>query len=476
MDSNNLENVNYESLANTDEKKADNPERKKKILILIIILVISIIVISLVIFFIIKYTGEPKYDDGEADPENALYGCMCDAGSSSTRVSVYRWPHRNKNIIPLITEIGRQSIGPGIHEMNEKVIESSMNYLIDFCKDTIYKLSNKKSNLSEANFYLKATAGMRSISEEEQNKKLDIIRNVIKKSNLKFLNDDWVKVIDGSEEGLFGWITGNYLNKILFENEKEGKLKNIPYGSIDLGGYSLEITFTTNETIKEHNTNLNLSEINYNLYSYSFQDYGQTRFATILLESIIRNSSKSESSNIITNPCYLEGYTETYEFENIKYTIIGKNDFQLCQEYVKSIMNISEENEKSMNNVYQPKIPENMNFYGISGLYWIANFFKIADDKFHSASDFLNPTEEFCKKKWESVIKEYDEDIYYLKNYCTIGYYVYYFLVDGFKIDKDKKILAFPEKINGIEPGWTLGAMSYEIELLPLQGSKNLNY
>jgi len=32
---------------------------------------------------------------------------------------------------------------------------------------------------------------MRSISKEEQNKKLDIIRNVIKKSNLKFLNDDW---------------------------------------------------------------------------------------------------------------------------------------------------------------------------------------------------------------------------------------------------------------------------------------------
>ena len=194
------------------------------------------------------------------------------------------------------------------------------------------------------------------------------------------------------------------------------------------------------------------------------------------MESIIRNISKPESSNIISNPCYLEGYTETYEFENINYTIVGKNDIKLCQEYVRSAMNISEENEKSMNNVYQPKIPENMNFYGISGLYWIANFFKNADDKFHSASDFLNPIEEFCKKKWENAIKEYGEDIYYLKNYCAIGYYVYYFLVDGFKIDKDKKILAFPEKINGIEPGWTLGAMSYEIDLLPLQGSKYLNY
>ena len=72
------------------------------------------------------------------------------------------------------------------------------------------------------------------------------------------------------------------------------------------------------------------------------------------------------------------------------------------------------------------------------------------------------------QKKWEDTIKEYDVDKEYLKNYCLYGYYVYYFLVEGFKIDKNKKILTFPEKINGIEPGWTLGAMTYEIGLLPL--------
>ena len=139
-------------------------------------------------------------------------------------------------------------------------------------------------------------------------------------------------------------------------------------------------------------------------------------------------------------------------------------------------MKINKESEKSMNDVYQPKIPEDLKFYGISGLYWIAKFFNIANDEYHSASEFLNVTEEFCKKKWEDAIKEYDVDKEYLKNYCLYGYYVYYFLVEGFKIDKNKKILTFPEKINGIETGWTLGAMTYEIGLLPLQDNKNLNY
>ena len=76
-----------------------------------------------------------------------------------------------------------------------------MNILLDYCKNRIIELSNNKSNLSEVNFYLKATAGMRSISEEEQNKKLNIIRNVIRKSEFNFLEDDWAKVINGSEEG-----------------------------------------------------------------------------------------------------------------------------------------------------------------------------------------------------------------------------------------------------------------------------------
>jgi Golgi nucleoside diphosphatase len=468
-----MDDMNSDSLINADEYNTMSSEKKNK-LILIIIPAICIISIGLSIYCFINYfrVTRIKYDDGRDNPKDSLYGCMCDAGSSGTRVSVYSWPKRKENIIPIITEIDRNKTYPGIHQKNEKELEETMNFLIGFCKKRIIELSINSSNLSDVSFYLRATAGMRSISKEEQNKKLDIIRNVIKKSHLKFLKDDWVKVIDGSEEGLFGWIGVNYLNKILFTNEDAGKQADMPYGSIDLGGYSLEITFSTKETIKKHNISLNFTHVNYNIYSYSFEDYGQTRFIEILMELIIKNSSKPENSYIITNPCYLEGYNETYQFKNKNYTFVGKTNISLCQEFIRSIMKINKENEKSMNNVYQPKIPENLKFYGISGLYWIAKFFKIADNKFHSASEFLTATNELCKKKWEDVLKSYKitekKDKENLKKYCSVGYYVYYFLVEGFKIDKNKEILKFPKNINGKEPAWTLGAMSYEIGLLPL--------
>ena len=470
MNFNNLEGVDYDSLVNESGGRV-RPDKNKEFIVLIFIITISTICLGLSIYLFIDYIKQPKYDDGSGDPKNSFYGCMCDAGSSGTRVSVYRWPKGKKNTIPILTEVERKRKEPGIHQLNESKIEETMNELIDFCKNKISELSFNTKNLSEVSFYLKATAGMRSISKEEQNKKLDIIRNTIKKSKLQFLNDSWVKVIDGSEEGLFGWIDVNYLNKILFNNEKAGKQIEIPYGSIDLGGYSLEITFSTNETIKEHNINLNLSEVNYNLYSYSYQDYGQTRFYEILMEYIIKkHAEKHETSNNIENPCYLEGYKEKYKLKNINYTIEGKTNIALCQEYIKHIMNIS--SERPMNNIYQPKIPENIKFYGISGLYWIANFFKLADNKYHSAPEFLTATEELCKRKWDEAINYYaiseKKDKERLKRYCALGYYVYYFLVDGFKIDKNKKILNFPRKIGKDEVGWTLGAMSYEIGLLPL--------
>ena len=49
---------------------------------------------------------------------------------------------------------------------------------------------------------------------------------------------------------------------------------------------------------------------------------------------------------------------------------------------------------------------------------------------------------------------------------------MYYFIVDGFKIDKDKKIFSFRDEINDVELSWTLGAMSYEIGLQPLKDAK----
>jgi apyrase len=359
-----------------------------------------------------------------------------------------------------------------MHTRNDNEIKEAMNFLLNACKNKINEVSKNKYSLSEANFYLKATAGMRSISVEEQNKKLNIIRNAIKGSEFKFEKDDWAKVITGGEEGMFGWITGNYLNKILFDNEKASKIEKRPYGSIDLGGYSLEITFYTSEEIKKHKVDLSMSNLVYSLYSYSFQDYGQDKFNENLLKNIIK--SQKQEGKTIKHPCYLNGYKTYYVYDNVNYTIIGNNDIEKCRKTVEDLMVINTEKDMSMNYTYQPSVPQDTMFYGISGLYWIAKFFNLTDDKFHAPKEFLTGSEQFCKKSWEEAKSEYGAKYKkeYIKNYCITGYYVYAFLSKGFKLDENKKLIMFPDKINNVEVSWTLGAMSYEIGLQPLKNAK----
>ena len=458
-----MENTNLENLTNNDTDEVLEEKKKKKIKIIIIV-VACVVVVTLIIVLSVVLTRKTQ------DPN--FYGCMCDAGSSSTRVSVYTWPPRNGNSIPNITEKGRKSTEPGMHTMDEKQIEGAMDVLINYCKDTVKDVSKNTANLSDVSFYLKGTAGMRSLDVDQQNKKLDVIRKKIRESKLKFLKNEWAKVITGKEEGTFGWITANYLNGILFENEKEGKIKKTPHGSIDFGGYSLEITFYTKEEIEQHNVSLKLGNIDYSLYSYSFQDYGQDKFNENLLHSLINNTTKTKNTTVIQHPCYLNGYNMSYIYRGINYTIEGKNDIGKCQEIIQNLMNISTEEKKSMNGTYQPKIPKGTKFYGISGLYWIAYFFDLADKEYHAPYEFFNHTKEFCKKSWEEAKAQYSKKTApdRLKNYCITGFYVYYFLAKGFKLNENEKLISFPDKINNVEVSWTLGAMSYEI------GEQNLKF
>ena len=468
----NIGNADIDDLINKYEE--NNSKKNNKTIKLIIVIASCTLFVAFVFSLCIALLLlRSPYDEGKDTPETNFYGCICDTGSSSTRVSVYTWPHRKSNTIPVMTEVGRNNTKSGMHKLNDDEIKRDMKLLLDFCRDKITEVSKNKSNISEANFYLKATAGMRSISVEEQNKKLNIIRKTIRESEFRFLKDDWAKVMNGSEEALFGWITGNYLNRILFENEKAGKIGKRPYGSIDLGGYSLEIAFYTSEEIKDHKVNLNLNNINYNLYSYCFENYGQEKFYEALLHHIIDSQKEENSSIVIKHPCYLNGYKTIYLYKEKNYTIEGENNFDKCQEEIKIIMKINEEKSMSMNNTYQPSIPEDTMFYGISALYWSANFFKLTDNKFHAPNEFLNVAKEFCQKKWEDVVKEYTTaEEYRLKNYCISGLYIYLFLAKGFKLNESKKLIMFPDKINGVEMSWTLGAMSYEIGAQPLKNAK----
>ncbi|MBV96687.1 Ectonucleoside triphosphate diphosphohydrolase 3, partial [Eschrichtius robustus] len=144
--------------------------------------------------------------------------------------------------------------------------------------------------------YLGATAGMRLLrlqNETAANEVLASIQNYFESQPFDFRD---AQIISGQEEGIYGWITanylmGNFLEKSLWHMWVHPNGKETT-GALDLGGASTQISFA----VEEKNVGLNTSDIvkvslygyEYTLYTQSFQCYGRNeaekRFLAILVQ------------------------------------------------------------------------------------------------------------------------------------------------------------------------------------------------
>ena len=73
---------------------------------------------------------------------------------------------------------------------NDEEIENVANIYINFCENGINYYSNNNANIEESSFFFKATAGMRKLSEEEQNQKINVVRKTVRNSNFLFDEDN----------------------------------------------------------------------------------------------------------------------------------------------------------------------------------------------------------------------------------------------------------------------------------------------
>ena len=80
-----------------------------------------------------------------------------------------------------------------------------MTKLLEFAKSNIPETQWKHTPV-----HLKATAGLRSISAQAAENILAECRTLIAQSPFEF-HDSWASIISGTMEGVYGWISANYL-------------------------------------------------------------------------------------------------------------------------------------------------------------------------------------------------------------------------------------------------------------------------
>lgn len=204
-------------------------------------------------------------------------------------------------------------------------------------------LEHERSRWSSFPLWLKATAGLRIISLEDREALMAKVKSYLAEHSKFTFAPSHARVISGEEEGVFGWITVNYLNDRLATGATD------TLGAIDMGGASLQITFQAGVQILSNFFNLELTQARgFDLYTHSFLYYGNDQ-ARIAVKNLVvddwcaaHSASCANHSALVEYPCWVEG-TPSNTFDSTNYGAINLTapatmDFPLCQQYIKKLM------------------------------------------------------------------------------------------------------------------------------------------
>lgn len=242
------------------------------------------------------------------------YITVVDAGSSGCRAHVYRYGKLGNLDGPLYILPQHKSlkVKPGLSTFKDHPTDAgkSLQGLIDFMKDEV-----PESDWSSTPFFLKATAGLRMLEENEREAILTSIRTYMGDPMVSpfLFRDAWAKVIPGNEEGGFGWLAYNYLMKLVGPHKKHTSEK--PYAVIEMGGASAQVSqmATTAEeraAISPHHLfEFEIDGEQYTLFTHSYLGYGAEQAREALNHRVSESyKTASDGTGPVQDPCLNSGF------------------------------------------------------------------------------------------------------------------------------------------------------------------------
>ncbi|XP_074842221.1 ectonucleoside triphosphate diphosphohydrolase 3 isoform X1 [Carettochelys insculpta] len=408
------------------------------------------------------------------------YGIVLDAGSSRTTVYVYEWPAEKENDTGVVSQTFRCSVkGPGIssYANNPQEMVKPINNCMNKVKEKIPSHLHKNTPV-----YLGATAGMRLLRLQNETAANEVLKNIQNYFSSQAFDFRVAQIITGQEEGLYGWITANYLMGNFLEKTLWRKWirphRAETTGALDLGGASTQISFVPEENSQNSNSMLQvqLYGYKYRVYTRSFTCYGKDEAEKRLLASLAQNSRDQAK---VDNPCYPRNYetaltmkhlygsrcTESLRPANYNpgklINFRGTGDPAVCQEKVSSLFNVAACNVKGedcpFNGIQQPKLKGK--FVAFAGFYYTANALNLTGS--FPLADFNSRMRVFCSQDWNQLpfmLPKFEE--VYARSYCFSANYIYHLFVQGYKFSPETwPQIYFQKEVGNSSIAWSLGYM-----------------
>lgn len=420
------------------------------------------------------------------DNSNAVTNCkkdteyvvMIDAGSTGSRIHVYEFDTCYSP--PKLLKETFEMLKPGLSSFDTDVTGAalSLDPLLKIALDTVPASSRGCTPVA-----VKATAGLRLLGEEKSKAILEGVRSHLE-DNYPFavVSGDGVSIMSGDDEGVYAWITANYLLGNIGSSEK------FPTAAVfDLGGGSTQIVFEpefkNGEKMVEgeHKYDISFGNRDFELYQFSHLGYGlmagRNKINSLIVQTAIKNGDMSadQETAILESPCIPPGS----EAKNVevklesgeKYSITFKGSETpagaQCRFLAEAILKKDAECTTapcSFNGVHQPSLVRT--FKESSDLYVFSYFYDRTNPLGMPSSFTLEELRDLAKvvcngeSTWTSALGAIDGSLKELAEepqWCLDLSFQVALLHTGYDIPLHRE-LRTAKKIANNELGWCLGA------------------
>ncbi|KAF2138772.1 uncharacterized protein K452DRAFT_255628 [Aplosporella prunicola CBS 121167] len=432
-----------------------------------------------------------------ADKPLIQYALMIDAGSTGSRIHVYRF--NNCGPTPELEhenfeQTAKKEGGSGLssYKADAEGAAKSLDPLMEVA------LKNVPEKLQGCTpIAVKATAGLRKLGPELSNKILEAVRTRLETQYpfpVVAAERGGVEVMDGTYEGVYAWVTTNYLlGKI------GGPDKSPTAAVFDLGGGSTQIVFEPTfaeakdggmpQTLADgdHKYELAFGGRNFTLYQHSYLGYGlmaaRENLHKLVFDAAYDEVKKSKDPSDTTwlkksvlNPCIIPGMSREVEVQlgeqhplgaSVKVNMVGPTEGSPAQCRAIAEKSLKKEAECKLapcafNGVHQPSLAKTFSrediylfsyFYDRTAPLGLPSSFTLDELK-----DLVNRV---ChgKESWDVFhsIEGAMDELNGRPETCLDLNFMLALLHTGYEMPIDREV-RIAKKINNNELGWCLGA------------------
>ncbi|KAG1225039.1 hypothetical protein G6F35_003645 [Rhizopus arrhizus] len=385
------------------------------------------------------------------------YALMVDAGSTGSRIHVYRFHQCNRHDpVQLEEEELFAQTQPGLSAFaNEpqKAAESLDGLMQDALKLVPSRLQ-KTTPIA-----VKATAGLRLLGEAKSEAILEAVRVHLATYPFRVMD---VSMMDGKDEGVYAWITVNFLLGHFAGSSQHSA------AVLDLGGGSTQIVFEPDRlpdgslpSLPETDSKyiLHFDGKDYLLYQNSYLGYGLMEARKRMHQQVMAIQPEGNM-----HACLPRGLLWEYSKEVSQPVLFnGTGSFTDCVNVADMMLNKDKECELapcSFDGIYQPPISDSFKH----GPIYIFSYFHDRTQPLGLPATFRLPelealTESVCSGAFLDNVTDValKEEILDRPEWCLDLSFIYRLLSYGYEIPHDR-FLTVAKKIDNVETGWCLGA------------------